>query len=272
MEIVLEYVILDNFCIDSMLMWASVKMLKQPILKWGIVCVGVLGAGFACVAPLIRLSGVLAILLKMMIAFVLSVIANFSFRRAFSRFIMFVLLTFGFGGGLIGMFTFLNLPTISGINIFYSSSLPMGAILSCAVGFVIFIIKFIKRISFQLKNRTINFILTIDNKSKLVCGFIDTGNLLHSKDGLPVIVAEEKLLSSWLTSEERMALFLGKYDQPKLHNVNKINVNSLGKNYEMVTFDALAKIGKAKKHVAIGITYQKMKSFDVVLGSELLEG
>ena len=129
----------------------------------------------------------------------------------------------------------------------------------------------IKKIVLQHKNKVVDISLIILNKPQIVRGFVDTGNLLHSNSGLPVVVVEEKLLSKWLSNDERMALFLGNFNQLSLNNIGKISVSSLGKTYNMVTFDALARIDEKLKKIAIGITYQKIKNFDVVIGSELLE-
>ena len=272
MEIIIEYVVLDNFCIDSLLLYASLKVLKQPVKKWGVIIAGVIGAGFALVSPLIKLAGLLGGVLKLTIAYVMCVMVYFSFKKAFQRFTLFTLFTFCFGGALTGIFSFLNIPTVSGISNYYLSNLPMGAIITCCVVFVLVIIKIISKVCLGLKSTIINFNICIYGKSKALRGFVDSGNLLHSSNGRPVVIIEEELLSNWLNNDERMALLVGEYAQLNLNNVEKISVSSLGKSYNMTIFDATAWICGSEKQVSLGISYKKIKAIncDAIIGGELL--
>lgn len=272
MEVVVEWVILDNFCIDSLILLGTNKILKQAVNWWGITIAALLGAIFALIMPMVNLSGLSALLIKLGFAYIMCVISSFSFKRAFYRFITFTFLTFCFGGALVAIFTYLNISTQSGITLNYVSSLPMGAIISLGLVFILFLVKLVSKVVLNAKNSVLCNI-TFNGKSKVLRGFIDSGNLLHSSLGKPVAVIEEKTLSNWLNPNERMALIMDKFDSLKLDNAERIDVNSLGQVYKMTIFDATIQIGKRVKAISLGISYHKIRAnnCEVVLGSNILE-
>lgn len=274
MEIVIEYVLLDNFLIDALLMTLSIKTLKLPLSKAGIICSSAFGAGFAVVSPLISVTGIFAILIKFSVAFVMAFMACFSFKRVFARFLLFVLYTFAFGGALIALFTFLGIEVYDAMYLGYVSTLPLGTILVCAIVFVSVIFRFIK----SLKNKktwgsAINLEINILGKTKKVRGFIDTGNSLKNREGKPVIVIAEKTLSYWFNTHERMMIMFNKTESLGLKNVDFITVGSLGGSYKMQVFDAQVNIDGKVREVCVGIANGKVKCGDcqAIIGSELLE-
>ncbi len=267
MEVIIEYVLIDNFCVDALLMWLSLKILKQPILKWGIVSVGIIGAGFACVSPLIN--DLIILPVKLGMAFFLAIISNFSLQKVWSRFLTFTAITFLFGGALMG-FIGANVDTNNGL--FYISPIPIGAVIAMCVIFVLLCYRFVKKLSKIVHNEVINLKICVRGKTKLVSSFVDTGNMLHSSKGLPVVVVDESLLANWFSMEERMALFLGQINSLNLNNIEKINVSSLGKEYQMTIFDAEVKFGGESKQVAIGISKMRFNlSGQAIIGREIWE-
>ena len=137
MEIIIEYVLLDNFLIDSLLLILTNKILKIPINKAGVILAGIFGAGFAVVSPLIKITGILAVLLKLLIGLIIVWISNLNLNKIFLRFALFTGLTFLFGGLLIALFNFLTINVYDTMYIGYVSSLPLGTIIISILVFII---------------------------------------------------------------------------------------------------------------------------------------
>ena len=274
MEIVVEYVLLDNFLIDALLLTLTIKALHLPLSKWGIVCASSFGAGFAVVSPLIPFEGIFAILLKLAMAFVMSFMVCFSFKKIFSRFLIFVLYTFAFGGALIGIFTFMGIQVYDAMYIGYVSSLPLGTLLVCLFCFGALLFRLLKMLARKkIWDRAVTFSIDILGKSKKIKGFVDTGNTLKNSKGNNIIVLPEKELKFWFNEHQRMLLMFGKGSELGLKNLERITVNSLGGSYKMLVFDCLIDIEGKKQTASIGISNGKFKCGDcqAIIGSDLLE-
>ncbi|MBQ7977283.1 MAG: sigma-E processing peptidase SpoIIGA [Clostridia bacterium] len=274
MEIVIEYVLLDNFLIDALLMTLTIKTLRLPFSKAGIMCASAFGAGFAVISPLINVGGILAILMKLSVAFVMAFMACFSLKRVFSRFLVFALYTFAFGGALVAIFTFLGVQVYDAMYIGYVSSLPLGTLLVCAFMFFVAILRLIR----LLKNKrtwgnSVNFEIEILGKRKKVKGFIDTGNTLKNREGKPVVVLPERELSFWFSAHDRMMIMFDKGQSLGLKNLDFIVVGSFGGSYKMRVFDAKITIDGKESEACVGVANGKVRCGDcqAVIGSELLE-
>ncbi len=274
MQIIIEYVLLDNFLIDALLLILSQKTLRQPIFKIGIICASVFGAGFAVISPLINASGVLAVLIKFCVALVMNFMVCFSFKKLFARFLMFSLYTFAFGGGLIAIFGFMDIQVYDAMYIGYVSSIPLGTLLVSAIVFFIGVFRLImyitKRKTWQ---HSIDFGVTILGKTKKFRGFVDTGNCLKNSQGIAVIVLAEKELSYWFNMYERMLIMLGKTQSLGLKNTEFITVGSLGGKYKMFVFDCMISINGAEQKACIGVSNSKICCGDcnAIVGWNLLE-
>lgn len=274
MEIIIEYVLLDNFLVDALLFTLTLKTLKLPISKLGIVCASSFGAGFAVVSPLIHVTGVVAVILKLSVAFIMSFMVCFSFKKIISRFLLFTLYTFAFGGALIAVFTFMGIQVYDAMYIGYVSSLPIGTLLVCAFCFGAVIFRLIRFLAHnKIWENSVTFSISIFNKEKKIKGFVDTGNTLKNSKGNPVIVLPEKELAFWFNAHQRMLIMFGRAKEVGLKNAENIIVNSMGGNYKMLVFDCEININGKKQTACIGISNGKVKCGDcqAIVGSDLLE-
>ncbi|MBO5103357.1 MAG: sigma-E processing peptidase SpoIIGA [Clostridia bacterium] len=274
MEIIIEYVLLDNFLIDSLLLILTNKTLKLPVNKWGVVLASMFGAGFAVVSPLIRVSGILAILLKFSIAFIMVLMSNFTFKKVLVRFALFVFFTFMFGGALIAIFNFLGISVYDSLYVGYVSSLPIGTILVSIIVFAVFMFRLINNVfkSRFYNSNTCDVEVELNGKVAKIKGFVDTGNTLHNSLGKPVLVVPEKVLSKWFTPYERMLLLLDE-NKLKLKNYENITVGSLGGNYKMKVFDCSIVLNGENKEIALGVAFGKLNcgGCQAILGQEIAE-
>ena len=273
MEIILEYEIIDNFVIDWILLNISLKILKFPICKKRIALSCFLGTIFACVSPLIALIGAWGVAAKLLVAYFMCIIICLSFKAGIRLWIAFSGITFCFGGLLIAVFSYLNIPTNVGLINTYISPLPMGIILGGGVLFSILASKMAKIVRKRNQVQVLELNIRLNNKKKMVMGFVDTGNLLHSSSGRAVVVVEEDLLKFWLSDAQRMALFLKKFDKTDLSNIEQIAVNSMGATYMMTIFDADIDINGKSMPISLGISTHKLgnKDYKAIVGSEIVE-
>lgn len=189
MTVYIEYAFLENFLLDSMLLYLSFRVAKV-IFAWKklLFSAGV-GAVFALVFPLLSLPDLLANALKIAVGFLLCLLAfprvknkNDVGRYAFTCAVFF-LLSFAFAGAVFALYNGFS-STNDGYEM---AQTPFVFVLCCAVGFFIFIAKLAQKI-YRKKAvfRHVYDCAILYNKRRVdVLGFWDSGNLAQ-KDGLPV--------------------------------------------------------------------------------------
>ncbi len=273
MEIILEYAIIDNFCIDWILLYISLKAVKYPICRKRAALSCSLGTFFACLSPVLPLAGVVAVFIKVLIAYLMCFLVCTNVRGSLRLLCVFMGFTFCFGGLLIALFSFLNIPTQVGLTYTYISAIPIGGVLLIAMAFYWIVCKLIKGLNKKSYTELIDLDILLKNKVKRVTGLIDTGNLLHSTKGRSVVVICEDLLKNWLNDEERMALFFKKFDKLSLSNIEQISVNSMGTNYSMTIFDADIVVNRKNQPISLGISMRKLgrSEYKAIVGKEILE-
>ena len=273
MQVIIEYVLLDNFLIDALLLYLTHKIIKQPISKLGLVTASAFGAGFAVLSPIIPVTGIGAVLIKLSIAGIMVFMLNFSFHKFFIKFILFVCLTFAFGGSLVAVFNFIGVGVYDSLYIGYISSLPIGTILVSGVVFLWLGVKSISAVfkSRQYNEQTCEITIYINKKVATLTGFVDSGNVLHNSSGKSVVVINEDTLKYWFSPFERMQIMLGK--DSFLKNSENVNVSSLGGTYTIKVFDCKVSVLGKEKDGALGVAPSKIRygKCKAIVGKELLE-
>lgn len=273
MQIIVEYVLLDNFLIDSLLLYLTNKIIKQPINKLGLITASMFGAGFALASPIIPLSEAWGILLKIAIAGVMVFMSNFSLKKFWVKLLLFVGFTFAFGGTLLAVFSFLGVTVYDSMYIGYISTLPIGTLLVSAVVFACLAFKVIKSVfvSRKIFDTTCEIIISTNQKEAKLLGFIDSGNVLHNSEGKSIIVINEETLKNWFSPFERMQIMLDK--DSFLPNCESLKVSSLGGEYKIKVFDCSVIIKGIKKESALGVAPSKIRygKCNAIISKELLE-
>ena len=275
MEVVIEYVLLDNFVIDCVLLFCVNKALHLPINKTGICLASFIGAIFALFSPLLNFGGALMIVVKLSVAFIMVFVATFSFYKLFLRFFCFVLFTFMFGGMLIACCYFLDISVVKGVNLVYFSEIPLGSLIGLGVAFLLCCYGMFKKI--YLNARYTKFLfkvsLTINNKTKELNAFFDSGNNLRTKEDVPIVILKEEELKFWFSFEERMQIVCGKFNGIHLKNPQKVEIKSVGAKSLIYVFDAdNLRIENRDYAVAVGIdNSNKFKDFSVLLNNRIWE-
>lgn len=190
MEIYIEYAFLENFIFDSVLLWLALKAAKVTVIKWRLVLSATLGAAFALIFPLLRLSRIYSIVLKLSFGFLLCFVLFPRLKTkkewgmyAFTAFFFFAF-SFGFGGSLLGVYGFSLVSKEGG---FATKQIPPIAVL---LGFTILslgTLYFVRRIYARRRilREVYDCCILKDEKRIKTKGFLDSGNLAY-KDGIPV--------------------------------------------------------------------------------------
>ena len=192
----MEYVFLDNFIIDCILMTLARKGLKLQTKKFRIVLSALFGATVAVLLPLLKLGVAIGFALKMPIG-LLIVLLSGKFRNIkeyVKCFYLFLFFTFCFGGGVTVVFWGLGL---SFDPISYSNSLetPIFLILAIAIG-LYFLIEKTVRVFYrkrEVNKFTYKCQAEIGGKNFEFIGFLDSGNsLIYKETESPIVICSKK--------------------------------------------------------------------------------
>lgn len=183
MTVYIEYVLIDNFVIDFILLKLTLQILGyRPKVARLFLC-ALFGAVLALVSPLLYFNVILLSTFKIMSGLLIFCFSTkFTSAKDFYRGVLFFFfLTFLLGGAIIGVYNIFNLDYNSEFSI--ATIIVPVYLLAKAVGSLI-------RYFYRRKNiESRVYFATIKVKEKAVRlkGFVDTGNMLYDGDN-PVII------------------------------------------------------------------------------------
>ncbi|MGN1060532.1 MAG: sigma-E processing peptidase SpoIIGA [Candidatus Coproplasma sp.] len=188
MQIYIEFAIIENFCMDFTLLSTAKAAVKNSAGYIRIAVASAVGAAFAVCFPLIPISGVWAVVVKVGSGFLLAAIAGkFQSFKGYLKFALaFTAATFISGGALIAVFTLTGVSYTDGGG-YILSSVPVGMPLFAVVCVLIAVKKFAaKRASVKVVEAKCKIYL--NGKTAVCSAFYDSGNKVYS-GGVPVCVA-----------------------------------------------------------------------------------
>ena len=195
MEIYIEYAFLENFLLDGVLLFLSLKATKSKIVWKRVVLSATLGGVFALIFPLLTLADGWRFVLKFSMGFLLSllVVDRVKTKKEWGRYALtaffFFAFSFGFGGVLLGVS-----QRVSYADGFSTSRVPTWATLLAFALLTCITLWAVEKL-YQRK-RLYGFIyecrLTFRGNIVYANGFLDTGNRAE-KDGLPVCFLSPEL-------------------------------------------------------------------------------
>jgi stage II sporulation protein GA (sporulation sigma-E factor processing peptidase) len=244
MEVYIEYVLLDNLVIDAIISVLTLKALRLSVNKYRIAVAVAFGTAAAFLLPLIHIHAAFLFFIRMAVgaAMAFLIYNHKSFKRYFICFLIFMLITFVFGGACLGVLFLIGADITNAATLNYQSGVPIGLIaLTLAVTMF-----FLRQICLYLnKSKDISgYIrqaeLFINGSSVKFDAFIDTGNQLYdSQSGLPVIIVESAILMRLLKNTLTNVLSFNAKDKPEsvLKNGRYIEYSTLnGKNTRLLVF------------------------------------
>lgn len=192
MTVFIEYVLLDNFVIDYLLLKSTFLSLGKIYHRRRLILCSLMGAIFSLVAPLLSFSNIVLIITKICMGVIIISLANkYKSNREYAIFLTtFLFFTVLFGGVVMATFSVFNLS--------YGTELCVSlVILPVLIGH-----KAIKSVfSYILKNKTSqNFIYKVEivfcGKTLTCTGFLDSGNGAMV-NGKPVIFIDFALVKKY---------------------------------------------------------------------------
>ena len=259
MTVYIEYVLIDNFVIDYLLLKATFALTKTSVKKGRLFFCAFLGALFALAYPLISVQPILLTLIKLLTGALLTLIAtNYNtVKHYYKTTVVFLFLTFAVGGVVIGFFE------LAGLNV--SSEISIALMVLPAYISLKFVLAIVKHFS-KTQTVTENIYpceLVLGEKTVETDGFMDTGNALYDGEN-PVIVCERKLA---------LKLFSNKL--PKLKRIECETVIGKTKLLAMELKELRIYYGKTPniiKGVTLAVTDQKIGTgYGVILHPALME-
>ncbi len=220
MTVYIEYVLIDNFIIDYLMLKASFALTATSVTRSRLFFCAFLGALFALAYPLLSMHTVLLTLIKICFGLLMVFVAGkFKNKKAFYvTTVVFFAYTFMTGGAVIGIFSILGVP----YSTEYSIALMVVPVYFIFMG-VTSVVKFLYRRK-DINCNIYDIEITAFGVTKKGKGFFDTGNELYDGDN-PVIVCGKNF------AKEFMGGGLGKI------KLKRITVNTVNGKQENIAFD-----------------------------------
>lgn len=286
MEIYIEYVIIDNLVINSLILFLVWKTLKLRS-NWLRVLLGaIIGTAVACVLPLFNLSSIIELPIKMALGvlMILCLARFFEFKKFAFACLLLVAYTILLAGGVMAILMLFGTSVEMLADGGYDIAVPYGIIL-LIVSLYVYIIGMVARFSAR-KRVLYPFIrkVTIYVSGKVIdfVGFIDSGNSLKDKKtGLPIVIISLSALEKYFSKHELEELVLmqekGNSVFKGVHTTSYSTVASEVKR--MVLFEAEKMViydGKNEyitNSFMVGVSFAKFKDairYDLLLNPAVL--
>ncbi len=186
MEVYIEYVLLDNLVINWLIMHLSLVITKNKLNKKRVLLADFVGTLCAIIMPLIVMPTIVLFVSKMVLGLLLVWIMA-KYRNPLSMMItymIFLTVTFVFGGVCYGVLSMLGMPTTLGGVLINGYNIPMSGILLLVLGYAWLMKKLIAYLQRRQPIEQLYYDLVLyHNGQKVMCkGFLDTGNRLVSKE------------------------------------------------------------------------------------------
>lgn len=275
MILYIEYILLDNFVIDYMLLKLVGFTFKRRLKKFNLIFSTLVGVVSAVFLPFLLSYGFLMIMYKILTALLMvSLLQKYkSFKDYFKNLSVFILYTFLFGGVLIGVLNICQIKyNMSGILV-YNNELPVGLFIIILSSTYWLLKKMIKTLNIQFRrNNYLHEIEIVDGKNKVTgIGFYDSGNNVRRDSSGVSIISIDLFLSLHKNYSFEKVLFRN-IDYNILKKPKYINIKSLSKSSEYLSFvvDKLIVDRKEISNAVIAVAIKNFKDFDCIINSEIM--
>ncbi|SES64823.1 sporulation factor SpoIIGA. Unknown type peptidase. MEROPS family U04 [Natronincola peptidivorans] len=206
MVVYAEYVFLENFIMNFVILSLTAKFGKYPTKKIKLLIASSISALYAFIIFFPSLHFLFSIIMKIACSMIIIVLAftPYSFKDFFRLLGVFYLITLIFGGAGFAIFYFSNFNGIISNGIFYITNISIKNIfIACGVGYILinFCWGYIQK-QFSKEKILMQVKIEIEGTTAEVIGMVDTGNSL--KDPIshyPVIIVEYDAIIDLLPPE-----------------------------------------------------------------------
>lgn len=190
MNVYVEYVVLDNFVLDFLLLFAAAKTLKLPFKIWRIVLGAAVGA--LCAVVSVWVKGAWTYFVKAACLAAMCFVAVGWGKKLFWYILLTCAYTFVLGGAVVGLFNLFNIDYLNSDGQFYEMRVPLFVyvLAVAAAAFLCYSIVAYLRQAKKILPHTVKITVQLD-KSYAALGFCDSGNTL-CHNGVPVCFVTKK--------------------------------------------------------------------------------
>ena len=297
MTIYLDVVLLENLCMNYIILFATGYIMKLKMKHWKLILSALLGGIYAVISYLEILPLYSSIPMKILLSALMVYIAFSakSIKILSKQLVLFYLTSFVFGGCAFALLYFIRPQDIFMHNGVYVGTYPVKiALLGGIVGFIVTYIAFkIVKTKLSKKDMIHSICIKIGGKELNVKAMLDTGNLLKEPiTGIPVVVVEKEKLYSILPANllDHIEEFIGGDGTKRIENLEEKayltklrlipfssigthNGLMLGLKADEVTITKEEQI-ETRKDIIIGIFPNKLSKnnlYSALIGLDLLE-
>ena len=241
MEIVVEYVLVDNLVINTLILFFSATILKIKKSKLRLFVSAVLGTACSLITPILNLPLWLMIVYKLLLGLVMARIGldPSGLKQNIVFFGVFLLLTGVVGGVCFGLvYLFSGEASANGIVVF-GSEIPVGAVLGVVCLTFLAIWKLFNHLSRKKLLGTFIFKAEIENEGKKTNFdvFLDSGNTLFDPiTKKPVLIVEFSLFKQ-IVNVPFEKVITKKIGQEDIKNSRYLPYGTVGGQGEMLVFE-----------------------------------
>ncbi len=258
MQVYIEYVLIDNFVIDYLMLKATFATTGIKFSKGRLFLCAFLGAIIALIYPALKVHTLILTVVKILSGLLIILLAN-NYKKPKTYYINAVIFfgyTFFTGGVIIGTFNIFSINYSSEYSIAVMI-IPAYLVIRSVVG----VVKYVYRKK-DVMTAVRDIEITAFGVTERAVGFIDTGNALFDEDS-PVIFCDKHFAKRFLTGDLKNIKFkkltVGtvngkaektafKIEQIKIYNGTNTNihrnvttciVNEIGEGYNVILHPAL---------------------------------
>lgn len=298
MTIYLDVVLVENLCMNYIILFASAYVLKKKVKHIRLIISALIGGIYSILAYVQILQIYSNIICKFILSIVMVYIAYKpkNIKELTKDIIFFYLVSFVFGGTAFALLYFIKPQEILMKNGVYVGTYPLKiAVLGGIVGFTILVValKFIK-IKLTKKDIFCNICIYIEDKCLEMIAILDTGNML--KDPItnsPVIIVEKDKLKDIFPNiildnlsnivggdmpkelyENESMKYITKFRVIPFKTIGKENGLLLGFKVNKVKIE-IDETSKIINNVIVGIYDSKLskkETYSALIGIDILEG
>lgn len=298
MTIYLDIVLIENLCMNYIILFAVGYLLKIKMNHIRLILSALLGGVYAILAYMEILEIYSNVIFKIILSVVMVYLAYNArnIKMLVKELVFFYLTSFVFGGCAFALLYFIKPQEILIRNGSYVGTYPLKvAILGGIVGFTITVIAFhFMKKRFTKKDMFCNITIYFSQKCVKTTALLDTGNMLKDPiTSMPVIVVEKEILTNILPDsiinnlnkivggdvpkevyEDENLEYITKFRVIPFSSIGKTNGMLLGFKANKVEIDN-EEIIETINNVIIGIYENKLSKknqYSALIGLDLLEG
>jgi sigma-E processing peptidase SpoIIGA len=204
MVVYIEYVILDNLVITSIIALLSQRIMKVRPSKLRTTAAAVLGTTAAVFYPFMSIHIVFLFLIKVGLFFALSFVLFFKKPKFFHSSAVFLFVTAALGGVMF-LISFMLVGDVVSALTLGEYDFPLGLLLLIPIIFYLLLKKLAASVACLRAKKDFSYDIEIIAQEKTIKakGYFDSGNMLFDqKSGLPIVVAGCGLTLQILTDKQ----------------------------------------------------------------------